>query len=73
MSEQDIIEDPEAETTPRRDRRVKNSPLTSYIWEQVPRQLVADAKAKANREGTSIKHTLIRLLRDWTYTQEAQP
>lgn len=55
---------------PRASRRVKNSPLASYLWEQVPRPLLADAKAKAHAEGTSIKQVLIGLLRDWTYMEE---
>lgn len=60
----------EQETEPeplKRDRRVKGGALTTYLWEQVPRQLVADAKVKAKRERTSIKAVLVRLLRDWTY------
>lgn len=55
---------------PRESRAVKDSPLTTYLWERVPRQLLLDARAKCRRTipRTSLKHRLIALLREWTYS-----
>lgn len=64
--------DPQDET-PRRDRRVRGTPMKTYLWEQVPRQLLDDAKAKARSEETTIKAVLLRLLRDWTYAPPPPP
>lgn len=55
--------------SPARSRKVKNSPLTTYTWTQVPRQLVQDAIAKCRAESPpiSLKWKLIQLLREWVY------
>ena len=72
---EDEVIDVEEETTPeeeapKRSRKVKGSALQSYLWEQVPRQLLQDAKRKAHGQGSSIKAELVRLLRDWTYAED---
>ncbi len=70
MSEMETIEEePEIATTPKRDRRTRHTSLQSYLWEQVPRQLIEDAKrkAKAQTPPTNVKRVLVGLLRDWTY------
>jgi hypothetical protein len=51
------------------DRKVKDTALTSYAWQRVPRQLLQDAQAKcrAERPPISLKWKLIELLEQWTY------
>lgn len=49
------------------DRKVRGTPLTTYMWEKVPRALIqaAIAKCRAEQPPISLKWKLIELLRDW--------
>lgn len=58
----------------RKNPSLKGTDYSTYMWEKVPRQLIADAKAKAKtlEPPMPLKWVLLTLLREWVYEGQEQ-
>jgi hypothetical protein len=53
------------ETNRNRNRKVAGTELATLLVEQVPRDLIRQAKEKARSEGVSLKYKIVDMLRGY--------